>query len=127
MRKNMKIKHSVSAPPTNYGWTFVIKKVCIAWVGNKRGMFKLGLMIRSCKGGREVLMVKRFQRSSQVSFSLIEPELAYWYIWKVNATNRGLSLKNTVCVLFFLKACLFLKNKKISSDLFFDVFFMGLF
>ena len=44
----------------------------------------------------ENLMVKRFQRSSQVSFHLIDPDLGYWYIIrKVNTTNRGLSLKNT--------------------------------
>ena len=28
----------------------------------------------------ENLMVKRFQRSSQVSFHLIDPDLGYWYI-----------------------------------------------
>ena len=44
----------------------------------------------------EKLMVKRFQRSSQVMFHLIDPDQGYWYIiWKLNTTNRGLSLKNT--------------------------------
>ena len=46
------------------------------------------------------LMVKRFQRSSQVSFPLMDPDLGYWYIiWKVNTTNRGLNLNNTFCTL----------------------------
>ena len=38
------------------------------------------------------LMVKWFQKSSQVSFLLIDPDLGNWYIiWK----TRGLNLKNT--------------------------------
>ena len=46
------------------------------------------------------LMVKRSQRSSQVSFLLIDSDLGYWYIiWKVSTTNRGLNLKNTFCTL----------------------------
>ena len=58
--------------------------------------FTWGLMIRSCKHGKQ--MVKRFQRSSQVSFSSHWPDLGYWYIiWKVNTTNKRLNLKNTFC------------------------------
>ena len=42
------------------------------------------------------LMVKRFQRSSQVSFPLIGSGLGYSYIISnVNTTNIGMNLKNT--------------------------------
>ena len=46
-------------------------------------------------------MVKKFQRSSQVTLPLIDPDPGYWYIIrKVNNTNRGLNLKNTFCTLY---------------------------
>ena len=46
---------------------------------------------------RGKLMVKRFQRSNQVSSPLIYSDLGYWcIIWKVNTTNMGLNLKNTM-------------------------------
>ena len=55
MGKDLKIKHSVFSPPTKYGETFFIKKVCM---GEKTflgkffgGCFTWGLMIRLCKGG----------------------------------------------------------------------------
>ena len=54
MEKDMKIKHSVSSPPTRYGGTFLAKKFCMGeqtflskFMG---GCFTWGLMIRSCKG-----------------------------------------------------------------------------
>ena len=69
------------------------------------------------QGGRE-LMVKRLQRSSQVSFPLIDSDLAYWYIiWKVNTTNRALIFKNTFCILclwgwgFHVKSVFFFKTR----------------
>ena len=102
MGKDMKIKHSVSSPPAKYGETFCREK---ALHGGANffgkiygGMFYMGTNDQIMQGGK--LMVLRFQRLSQVSFSLIDPDLSYWYIiWKVNTTNRGLSLKNTFCTL----------------------------
>ena len=98
----MKIKHSVSSAPAEYGETFCRQK---ALHGRANffgqiygGMFYIGTNDQIMQGGK--LMVQRFQRLSQVSFSLIDPDLSYWYIiWKINTTNRGLSLKNTFCTL----------------------------
>ena len=51
---------------------------------------------------RGPLISKRFQRSSKVSFPLIDPDLGYWYIiWKVTTTNRELNLQNIFCALCF--------------------------
>ena len=79
------------------------------------------------------LMIERFQRSSQVSFPLIDPDLSYGYIiWKVNTTNKELNLKNTFCPLclldlrFNVKA-VFFKKKKFNCDLFFDFLIIVLF
>ena len=56
---------------TKYWGTFFIKKFCMGeqtFLGKFfGGGVTCALMIRSYKGGK--LMVKRFQRSSQVSFS----------------------------------------------------------
>ena len=101
MGKDMKIKHSVSSPPAKYGECFRKKALLgrIHFLGQIYGrMFYMGTNDQIMQGGK--LMVKRFQRSSQVSFPLIDPDLGYWYIiWKVNTTNRGLNLKNTFCTL----------------------------
>ena len=71
MGKDLKIKHSVSSPPAKYWGTFFIKKLCMGeqtfLVNLFLGCFTWGLMIRSCKGRK--LMVKKFERLSQVSFS----------------------------------------------------------
>ena len=45
----MKIKHSVSAPPTNYGRTFVIKKVCMG--GEQTGDVSMGTDDQIMQGG----------------------------------------------------------------------------
>ena len=42
------------------------------------GMFYMGTNDQIIQGGK--LMVKRFQRSSQVSFSARQPDLGYWHI-----------------------------------------------
>ena len=88
------------------------------------GYFTWGPMIG--EGGGE-LMVKRFQRSRQVSFPLIDPDLDYWYIiWKFNTTNKKLNLKITVCKLclwgwkYHVKPLFFFK-KMFSGNLFCDV------
>ena len=71
MGKDMKIKHSVSSPPAKYGETFCREK---ALHGGANffgkiygGMFYMGTNDQIMQGGK--LMVKRFQMSSQVSFS----------------------------------------------------------
>ena len=130
----MKIKHSVSSPPAKYGECFRKKALLgrIHFLGQIYGrMFYMGTNDQIMQGGK--LMVKRFQRSSQVSFPLIDPDLGYWYIiWKVNTTNRGLNLKNTFCAIclwgwgFHVKSVFFSK-KNYSGDLFFDVLIIGLF
>ena len=101
----MKIKHNVSSHPSLYKvlGNFFCK---ISWnrktifFGQIYGrMFYMGTNDQIMQGGK--LMVKRFQRSSQVSFPHIDLCLGYWYIiWKANTTNKGLSLKNTFCTLF---------------------------
>ena len=54
----------------------------------------MGINDQIKQGGK--LMVMTFQRSSQVSFTLIYPDLGYWsIIWKVNTTNMRVNLKNT--------------------------------
>ena len=125
MGKDLKIKHSVTSPPkkalhegTNFfGQIFL-------------GMFYMGTNNQIMQGGS--LMVKRFRRLSQVSFSSHWRDLDYWYIiWKVNTTNRGLNLKNnfwTLCLWgwsFRVKSVFFFK--KYTGDLFFDVLLIGLF
>ena len=114
----MKIKHSVSSPPAKYGECFRKKALLgrIHFLGQIYGrMFYMGTNDQIMQGGK--LMVKRFQRLSQVSFPLIDPDLGYWYIiWKVNTTNRGLNLKKQLLLTLPLglgiscKVCLF-KNK----------------
>ena len=67
MGQGFKIKHSVSFPPTKYGQTFFIKKLCMGEQTFLGGMFYMGTNDQIMQEGR--LMVKTFQRSSQVSFS----------------------------------------------------------
>ena len=70
MGKDLKIKYGVSSPPTKYGGTFFMKKVCMGEQilgGNFWEMFYMGTNNQIMQGGK--LMVKRFQRSSQVNFS----------------------------------------------------------
>ena len=71
MGKDLKIKHSTSSPPYKVWGNFFQKKALhegtnffgqIFW-----GMFYMGTNAQIIQG--EKLMVKRFQRSSQVSFS----------------------------------------------------------
>ena len=54
MEKDMKIKDSVSSPPTKSWGTFLAKKLCMGeqtFLGKfMRGCFTWELMIRSCKG-----------------------------------------------------------------------------
>ena len=118
MGKDMKIKHSVSSPPAKYGECFRKKALLgrIHFLGQIYGrMFYMGTNDQIMQGGK--LMVKRYQRSSQVSFPLIGPDLGYWYIiWKVNTTNWGMNFKSTFCTLclwgwrFHVKAAFFLKK-----------------
>ena len=82
MGKDIKIKHRVSSPlpPTKSGGTFFAKKLCMReqafFMGKCYGeMFYLGTIDQIMQGRK--LMVKRFQRSSQVSFFLIDPDLSY--------------------------------------------------
>ena len=54
-------------------------------------MFDMGTNNQITQGG-EIMVIKRFQRSIQNGFSLIDSDLGYSYIiWKVNTIN----LKNT--------------------------------
>ena len=80
-----------------------------------RGMFFMWTNDQIRQRGK--LMVKWFQKSSQVSFPLIDLYLGYWYIiWKSNTTNRGLNLKNIFCTLclwgwgFHVKPAFFFKR-----------------
>ena len=71
------------------------------------------------KGGK--LMVQRFQRSRQVVFPLIDPDLGYCYIiWKhlLHTMPLRLGISSIACLLF---------SKTFSGDLFFDVLIIGLF
>ena len=77
MGKDMKIKNGNSSPSTKYWGTFFIKK---ALHGGANffgqiygGMFYMGTNDQIMQRGK--LMVKRFQRLSQVSFPLIDPDL----------------------------------------------------
>ena len=70
MGRDLKIKHSVSSPPTKYEGTFFIKKLYMGtnlFGHNFWRMFYMGTGDKIMQGGK--LMIKRFQRSSQVSFS----------------------------------------------------------
>ena len=70
MGKDLKIKHSVSSHPTKYGGTFFIKKLCIGeqtFLGKFFWDVFMGTNDQIMQGGK--LMLKRFQRLSQVSFS----------------------------------------------------------
>ena len=111
-----------SLPPIKYGRIWMAEQNFFGkFMG---GYFTWGPMIG--EGGGE-LMVKRFQRSRQVSFPLIDPDLDYWYIiWKFNTTNKELNLKITVCRLclwgwkYHVKPLFFLK-KMFSGNPFCDV------
>ena len=80
MGKDLKIKYSASSPPIKVGGTFFIKKTLHErtnvfgqiFLG---GMFYMGTNDQIIQEGE--LMVKRFQRSSQVSFLLIDSDLSY--------------------------------------------------
>ena len=77
----MKIKHSVSSPPTKYGQTFFSPKKASHEGTNifgeiYEGMFYLGTNDQIMQRRGE-LMAKRFQRSSFVSFPLIDPDVGY--------------------------------------------------
>ena len=87
----MKMKHSVSS---------LLYRGASFFGEIYRGMLYMGTNDQIMQERK--LIFKRFQRSSQVSFSLIHPDLGCWYIiWKVNTTNGGLNLKNTFCALCF--------------------------
>ena len=136
MLKDMKIKHSVSSPlpSTKYGGNllqkiFPCRKKHFGQIYG--GMFYMETNDQIMQGRN--LMVKRFQRLSQVRFSLTDLDLGYWYIiWKVNTTNRWLNLKKKhllqIMLLglgFHVKSLSpFLKN--FGGDLFFDVLIIGL-
>ena len=115
----MKIKDSASTSPYKVWRNFFCKK---ALHGETNffgqiygGMFYMWTNDQIIQGGK--LMVKRLQKSSQVTFPLIDPDLGYWYlVWKINTTNRGLNFKNTFCILslwgrgFLVKPVFFLKK-----------------
>ena len=81
MGKDIKVP-SPSPPPTRKhikcGRTFFAKKLCMGsklfWA-NLWGVFYMGTNDQILQGGK--LMVQRFQRPSQVSFPVIDPDLAY--------------------------------------------------
>ena len=109
-------------PPTKHGRIWMGEQIFLGKCMD--GYFTWGPMIG--EGGGE-LMFKRFQRSRQVSFPLIDPDLDYWYIiWKFNTTNKELNLKITVCRLclwgwkYHVKPLFFLK-KMFSGNPFCDV------
>ena len=82
MGKDMKIQYSISSPPREYRGTFFTKKVLHG--GTKvlgqiyGGIFYMGTNYQIMQG--RTLMIKRFRRSIQVIFLLIDPELGYLYI-----------------------------------------------
>ena len=115
----MKIKHSASTSPYKVWRNFFCKKALHGetnFFGQIHGgMFYMWTNDQIIQGGK--LMVKRLQKSSQVTFPLIDPDLGYWYlVWKINTTNRGLNFKNTFCILslwgrgFLVKPVFFLKK-----------------
>ena len=79
MGKDTKIKHSVSSPPYKVKGNFFCKKALHVETNvsgkNYGGMFYTGTNDQIMQAGK--LMVKRFQRSSQVSFPLTDPDLGY--------------------------------------------------
>ena len=100
MGKDLKVKHSVPLPPTKYGGTFFIKKLCMGeqtFLGKGLGgCFTWEPMIRSFK-----VEVNGCKARVKLFFPLIEPDLGYWcIIWKVNITDRWLNLKNTFYTLY---------------------------
>ena len=130
--ESMKIKHSVSSSLYKV-WGNVFRKKALhgrtkvldKFMGES---FTWGLMIRPCKGE---LINKRLQRSRQVSFPLIDPNLGDWYIiWKLTP-QIGIEFEkhlfHTMPLLLWIscKACpLFFLNR---GDLFFDALIIGLF
>ena len=79
MRKDLKTKHSVCSPPYEEWGNFFHKK---AFHGETnffgqifRGMFYMGTNDQIMQKGK--LIVTRFQRSIQVSFPYIDPDLGY--------------------------------------------------
>ena len=71
MGKDMKIKHSVCSPLTKkalHGGTSVFEQIYgeMFYVGTNDQIIQV-----------ETLMIKRFHRSNQVSFFLIDPDLSY--------------------------------------------------
>ena len=78
MRKDIKIKYSVSSPLYKILGNFFRKKDLYGeqtFLENLWVMFYMGTNDQIIQGVK--LMVKRFQRSSQVSFLLIDPDLGY--------------------------------------------------
>ena len=74
----MKIKYGVSLLPANYRGTFFEKMLCMGeqtFLGKFMGVFYVGTNDQIMQEWN--LMVKRFQRTSQVSSPLIYPDLAY--------------------------------------------------
>ena len=79
MGKDMKIKYSVSSHPYKV-WGNFLRKKALHGRGNilgqiYGGMFYMGINDQIKQEGK--LMVKRFQRWIQVSFTLIYPNLGY--------------------------------------------------
>ena len=79
MGKDMKIKHSVYSPSYKVWGNFFLKKTLNEGTNVFEqiygGMFYMGTNDQIIQWG--TLMVKRFQRSSQVSFRLTDPNLGY--------------------------------------------------
>ena len=79
MLKDMKIKHSASTSPYKVWRNFFCKKVLHGetnFFGQiYGGMFYMWTNDQIIQGGK--LMVKRLQKSSQVTFPLIDPDLGY--------------------------------------------------
>ena len=71
MGKDMKIKHSVSSSLYRVSGDFFRKNL----LHGGKNLFTWGLNDQSMQG--EKLVVKRFQRSSQVSFPLTDLDLGY--------------------------------------------------
>ena len=76
----MKIKHSVSCPSykvwENFFWKKALHGGTNVFAQIYSGMFYMGTNDQIKQVGE--IMVKRFQRSSQVTLPLNDPDLGYW-------------------------------------------------
>ena len=131
MRKDMKIKHSVSSPLYKVWGNFFRKKALCGKTFFRKiywRMFYMGTNNIIMQGGK--LMVKSFQRSSQIKFSShwSWSELLIYYLTQQleDWTRKTLLHTMSLALEISCKACLLFK-KFFSGDLFFDLLIIGLF